>query len=326
MVVTECWKRMSEKPYGFLNVDKPAGLTSRDAVNRAVWLLQKRTGLRKIKVGHCGTRDPMATGVLVIGVGSATRLTTRVQQHRKTYRGSFQLGLTTATDDVTGEPIREVTIEAGQFSEASVRELLREFTGRISQVPPAFSAVKVGGKRAYKLARKGRTVEIKPREVDVYSLKMIRFSVGSQADLELEIECGSGTYVRSIGRDIGDRLGCGAAMSSLSRTAIGPFPLESAVPLGELAVGNILEHLEPTALSVCHLPTRPLSKIETRRIFDGRPIERGQITEPGLPAGSTMDQDDIALLTPEGILAAIAIPGQIAGTLKPSVVFFRNPE
>ena len=317
---------MTEKPYGFLNVDKPAGLTSRDAVNRAVWLLKKRTGLRKIKVGHCGTLDPMATGVLVIGVGSATRLTTRVQQHRKSYCGSFQLGLTTTTDDVTGEARREVEIEAGQFSEASIRELLPEFTGRISQVPPAFSAVKVGGKRAYKLARKGKDVEIKPREVDVYSLELTEFSDGPRAEFELRVECGSGTYIRSIGRDIGHRLGCGATMSSLSRTAIGPFPLETAVPLGELDADNILEHLEPTALSVCHLPTRQLSEIETRRIFDGRPIERGEIVAPKLLADSTLDRDDIALLTPEGILAAIAIPGRIAGTLKPAVVFFRNPE
>lgn len=317
---------MTEKPHGLLNVDKPAGLTSRDVVNRAVWLLRKRTGLRQIKVGHCGTLDPMATGVLVIGVGTATRLTTRVQQHRKSYQGSFQLGLTTNTNDVTGETTRKVDVEPGQISESSIRELLPEFTGNISQVPPAFSAVKVNGKRAYKLARKGHDVEIKPRQVDVYSLEMTRFCDEPPAEIELRIECGSGTYIRSIGRDIGDRLGCGATMSALSRTAIGPFPLESAVPLGELDTDNILEHLQPTALSICHLPTRQLDKIETRRIFDGRPIERGEIAAPKMLADSTLDRDDIALLTPDGILAAIAIPGRIAGTLKPAIVFFRNPE
>lgn len=317
---------MTEKPYGLLNVAKPAGLTSRDAVNRVLWLIRKRTGMRQIKVGHCGTLDPMATGVLVIGVGSATRLTTRVQQHRKSYRGSFRLGLTTTTDDVTGETKREVAIETGQIDAAAIRDLLPEFTGRISQVPPAFSAVKVDGKRAYKLARKGKEVEIRPRDVDVYSIEVTRFTEGPPTEFELQIECGSGTYIRSIGRDIGNRLGCGAAMSALSRTAIGPFPLEAAVPLGELDTENILEHLQPMALSVCHLPTRQLDRIETQRIFDGRPIQRGDIAPPEMLADASLDQDDIALLTPEGILAAIAIPGRIAGTLKPSVVFFRNPE
>lgn len=316
---------MTVIPFGLLNVDKPAGLSSRDVVNRVQWLLRRRAGMRKIKVGHCGTLDPLATGVLVISVGSSTRLTTRVQQHRKSYQASFILGQTTNTDDVTGTTTHEVAISPGELDENSVRGLLPEFTGRISQVPPVFSAVHVDGQRAYKLARKGKEVEIEPREVDVYSLEITRFSEGSFTEFDLKVECGSGTYIRSLGRDIGNRLGCGATMSALSRTAIGPFELREAIPLGDLEQDSIIEHLQSPALAVCQLPTRVLDEEETRRILNGRDIPRGFFEPPRLRAESADQNEDVALLTSTGVLIAIGAAGKIPDTLKPVTVFHGPP-
>jgi tRNA pseudouridine55 synthase len=319
-------KEMSEIPSGLLNIDKPEGRTSRDVVNRIQWLLRKRIGVRKIKVGHCGTLDPLATGVLVLGVGSSTRLMTRVQQHRKTYSGTFLLGCATNTDDVTGETIRETPIAPGEFDADSIRKLLPEFTGRISQVPPVFSAVHVDGKRAYELARKGKEVEIAPREVDVYSLEVTRFDDSSPPEFDLCVECGSGTYIRSLGRDIGERLGCGATMSALSRSGIGPFELQEAVPLGELDQENILDSLQPSAVAVCHLPTRILDEEETRRIRSGRDIPRGSFEPPRLRAESADLNEEVALLSSTGELIAVGAPGKIPGTLKPATVFHGPPD
>jgi tRNA pseudouridine55 synthase len=316
---------MTEIPTGLLNVDKPDGFTSRDVVNRVLWLLRRGTGVRRIKVGHCGTLDPLATGVLVISVGSSTRLTTRVQQHRKTYLASFLLGQTTNTDDVTGTTTREVSLSAGEVDDDSIRRLLPDFTGRISQVPPVFSAVHVDGERAYELARKGKEVEIAPRDVDIYSLELTRFSAEPRPEFDLQVECGSGTYIRSLGRDIGNRLGCGATMSALSRTGIGPFELQEAIPLGELEQDNIVEHLQPPAVAVCHLSTRVLDEGETRRILSGRDIPRGSFEPPRLRAESAVLEDEVALLSSTGELIAIGAAGKIPDTLKPVTVFHGPP-
>ena len=316
---------MTGIPTGLLNVDKPAGFSSRDVVNRIQWLLRRRTGMRKVKVGHCGTLDPLATGVLVVSVGSSTRLTIRVQQHCKSYQASFILGQTTDTDDVTGTTTREVAITPGEFDEGSIRDLLPEFTGRISQVPPVFSAVHVDGQRAYKLARKGKEVQIEPRDVDVYSLEITRFSEVPHTEFDLKIVCGSGTYIRSLGRDIGNRLGCGATMSALSRTGIGPFELREAIPLGDLEQDNIFEHLQPPALAVCHLPTRVLDAEETRRILNGRDIPRGFFEPPRVRAVSADLNADVALLNSTGELIAIGAAGKIPDTLKPVTVFHGPP-
>ena len=315
---------MQELPNGLLNVDKPKGVTSRDVVNRVLWLLRRRTGLRRIKVGHCGTLDPMAVGVLVIGVGPSTRLVTRVQQYRKTYRGSFVLGRTTTTDDVTGETTQEVAIDPDCFSECSIQELLAGFTGRISQVPPTFSAVHVNGRRAYELARKGREVEMTPRTVEIYSIELTKFSDGLPPEFDLKIECGSGTYIRSIGRDIGQRLGCGATMTGLLRTDIGPFRIQEAVPLGELDQDNIVEHLQAPAMAVCHLPLRMLDEEETLRILNGRDILRGHIQPAQLSSDSAAAAESVALMNTHGILVAIAVSGRVPGTLKPDTVFYRS--
>lgn len=209
--------------HGFLNIHKPAGCTSRDAVNRVV----RRT--RQKRCGHAGTLDPLATGVLVIALGPATRLVEYVQDQTKRYRAVFQLGLESDTDDVEGNVV-VVPVERPPRRD-EVEQVLAQFVGTIEQRPPAYSAIKVQGKRAYDLARKGNVVELAARPVYVESIVIESYAYPR---LEVTITCGSGTYIRSIGRDAGKLLGTGAVMSDLVRTAVGSFTLETALTLEQL--------------------------------------------------------------------------------------------
>jgi tRNA pseudouridine55 synthase len=213
---------MAELGY-FLNIDKPAGMTSRDVVNRVVQQVRTK------RVGHAGTLDPMATGVLVVAVERATRLVEFVQQQPKTYEAEFRLGESSDTDDAEGVvqvhkvdrlPTRE-EIDAG----------LREFIGTVEQIPPRFSALKIQGTAAYRLARKGVEVELRPRLVRIDSIEVLHWEYPR---LEVRIACGSGTYIRSIARDLGMAFGTGGLMSRLRRTAIGDFRVEQAAGLEEL--------------------------------------------------------------------------------------------
>ena len=209
---------------GFINVDKPEGCTSRDVVNR----IQKLAG-RNIKIGHAGTLDPLATGVLVICVGRATKLVPWLHELTKDYEAKFLLGQSSNTDDVTGEVTRHegvVPPTSEQIASAVASQI-----GVIMQRPPAFSAIKIDGQRAYKAARRGDEVDLDERPVTVHDIQILR---EHYPELSLCIECGSGTYIRSIGRDIGEKLGCGATMSALTRTAIGPFSVGDAITLEEL--------------------------------------------------------------------------------------------
>ena len=253
---------------GLLNVDKPAGMTSRQVVD----LVQKL--VRPAKVGHAGTLDPMATGVLIVCVGAATRLMTRVQQARKRYVGRFLLGKRSDTDDTDGD-----IVQGGDWSGITLADLeqtLPEFLGTIQQTPPQISAVKVAGQRAYNLARRGVNVELEPRPVEVFSLKISMFN---PPEFELEIECGSGTYVRSIGRDMGERLQCGAVMSALTRTSIGRFELADAVPLGSLNAMSLKDALLVPHAAVAELPQRRLNPAEIVFIRQGRPIPWGLLPD-----------------------------------------------
>jgi tRNA pseudouridine55 synthase len=254
----------SDKPMNFcgvLNVDKPAALTSRDVVNRVVPLV------RPAKVGHAGTLDPLATGVLVVCVGHATRLIGLVQEGRKRYEGCFRLGQTSDTDDITGT-VTSVS-DCAHITREAIEALLPEFTGRILQTPPQYSAIHVQGRRAYDLARRGETVEIAARPVDVFSITLKRFE---RPDFELEVECGSGTYIRSIGRDLGLRLGCGALMTDLRRTSVGPFDVDDAVPLDQITADSVGQVLKPAINIVSHLPRQLLSESELTAIRQGKSV------------------------------------------------------
>ena len=223
---------------GLLLVDKPSGVTSHDVVDR----VRRATGVRK--VGHAGTLDPMATGLLVLGVGRATRLLRFLGDLEKWYEGTARLGEVTDTLDADGEIVRTSPVDV---DEESLRDAMAAFRGDILQKPPAYSAVKVGGRRMYAAARKGETLEAELRPVHIDVFDLLRFD-GRDADFR--VACSSGTYVRSLVADVGEKLGCGAHLVRLVRTRIGPFDLGDARPPED--PGDPL----PLERAVAHLPRR----------------------------------------------------------------------
>lgn len=253
---------------GFLNINKPQGPTSRAVVDTVNRLLRELGFTRSTlpKVGHAGTLDPMATGVLVVCVGDATRLIDLVQSRPKEYLGTFVLGCRSDTDDVTGQVVAGDVARAAAISREELDSALVPFRGRIEQAPPAFSAVRVGGQRAHKLARRGKEVELSARTVEVHRLEVVRFD---PPDLTLDIECGSGTYIRSIGRDLGERLGCGAAMSALCRTRVGPFDLSQAIAPELLTADSLAERILPCSVAATHLPAYACDADEIDKLSHG---------------------------------------------------------
>ncbi|HEX2089210.1 MAG TPA: tRNA pseudouridine(55) synthase TruB [Actinomycetota bacterium] len=237
---------------GLLLIDKPSGITSHDAVDR----VRRVLGVRK--VGHAGTLDPSATGLLLIGVGRATRLLRFLGDLPKTYEGTGVLGVETTTLDAEGEVVRESSVEV---TESALREALAGFIGRLEQVPPAYSAVKVGGEKLYRAARAGRTVEAAPRSVEVFAFDLAGFI---SPRFEFAVRCSSGTYVRSLVADVGARLRCGAHLASLRRTAIGPFSVEEAVSPDEP------RPLLPLERAVEHLPSLTLQEDEAKAAVHGQ--------------------------------------------------------
>jgi tRNA pseudouridine55 synthase len=183
-------------------------------------------GTPKIKVGHAGTLDPLAEGLMVICTGKATRRAMELTAQDKRYRATFWLGQTSASDDLETEP--EPVADVQPPSETQIRKALEHFTGVQMQVPPVFSAKKIDGKRAFKSARKGQHVEMRPAPVEVFSMELLRYE---WPELELHIHCSKGTYIRSLARDLGEHLGCGALMSALLRTAVGQFQLDQAMTM-----------------------------------------------------------------------------------------------
>ncbi|MFL5338824.1 MAG: tRNA pseudouridine(55) synthase TruB [Gemmataceae bacterium] len=242
---------------GLLVLDKPGGMTSRDALNRV-----QRRFPRGTRIGHTGTLDPLATGVLVVCVGQATRLAEYVQSMRKTYRSTFLLGARSDTDDADGT----VTPVEGprEISRAEIETSLAAFVGEIEQTPPAYSAAKVTGQRAYDLARRGEDVDLKPRRVLIYGIDILACSWPT---LEVEVRCGKGTYIRSIARDLGDRLGCGGYVQVLRRMRVGPFSVDDAVGLDSES-----PPLRPVAEALAELPHVVVSADEAVRLRQGQTI------------------------------------------------------
>jgi tRNA pseudouridine55 synthase len=245
-----------------LLVDKPAGITSHDVVDRV------RRALATRKVGHAGTLDPIATGLLVLGVGRATRLLRFLADLPKTYEGTGVLGVETATLDADGPVVREVTVRVG---ERDVRAVMAELVGRIEQVPPAYSAVKVGGRPLYRAARRGETVTVPPRPVTVYSFDLIRFR---SPRFDVRVQCSAGTYVRSLVAEVGARLGCGAHLAALRRTAVGPFDVREARPPDD--PGDPL----PVERAMAHLPAVNVEDEEARAAGHGRVLGPAGLSGP----------------------------------------------
>lgn len=254
---------------GILLVDKPKGITSHDAVDR----VRRVLGIKK--VGHAGTLDPMASGLLVMGVGRGTRLLRFLADLDKEYEGTGRLGVETDTLDAEGEVVRTAPVDV---SEEDLRSAMKALTGEIQQRPPAFSAVQVGGERLYKAARRGETIEAPPRAVRVEAFELERFT---SPDFEFRVICSSGTYVRSLVADAGTSLGTGAHLARLVRTRIGRFTLDGAKPPDE--VGDPL----PLEEAVGHLPRLDLSEEEAVAARHGRVL--GPPEGPGFHAA--MDPD-----------------------------------
>ena len=218
----------SDLPAGLVVVDKPAGMTSHDVVSRLRRLLNTR------RIGHAGTLDPMATGVLVCGVQRATKLLGYLPLEPKIYRGTVRLGVSTSTDDADGEPTG--ILDASKVGEPVILAGIADLSGAIEQVPSAVSAVKVGGRRAYALARAGEQVTLAARPVSVSRFELVELRRGDRVtDLDVLVECSGGTYVRALARDLGAALGVGGHLTALRRTRVGPFGLDVARTLDELA-------------------------------------------------------------------------------------------
>ena len=254
---------------GLLNIDKPAGLTSHDVVGR----VRRLAGLKR--VGHAGTLDPLATGVLLVALGRATRLIEYITGQPKTYRTTIRLGQTTDSYDAEGEIVAEAPV---QVDEAAIRAALDPFRGPIQQLPPMYSAIKRDGQPLYKLARQGIEVERQPRAVTIYELTLLAWQ---PPFLELEVVCSAGTYIRSLAHDLGQALDCGGHVTVLRRTAVGGFLVEEAVTLETLAVAGVASHLQPAERAVAHLPRLVLPAAQIQMLWDGKLIP----TEGDLAAG-----------------------------------------
>ncbi|SDS46239.1 tRNA pseudouridine(55) synthase TruB [Agrococcus carbonis] len=249
-------------PDGILLVDKPGGITSHTAVSRA------RRALGTRKVGHAGTLDPMATGLLILGIGPSTRLLTHMVGLDKTYTATIALGAATTTDDAEGEVT--TTADASHVSRADLAGPMAALTGDIEQVPSAVSAIKVDGQRAYDRVRAGEEVELRARPVTVARFDVLAFRPGARAEVDVVVDCSSGTYIRALARDLGEALGVGGHLTALRRTRIGPFavagaPLADALP--EPAAALLLP---PAAAASRILPVARLDDERAANLAHGR--------------------------------------------------------
>jgi len=290
--VTEAPRLPASATSGILLVDKPQGLTSHDVVART----RKAAGTRK--VGHAGTLDPMATGLLVLGLNSSTRLLTYLVGLDKEYFATIRLGQSTSTDDADGEVLVSSAVEG--ITEAMVLAGIAALTGKISQVPSSVSAIKVDGKRAYTLARAGETVILKAREVtisafDVIDIRLVVVGTTSFLDVDVRVECSTGTYIRALARDLGADLGVGGHLCALRRTKVGPFSVTDAATVDNLVPSEQL--LAPALVASQLFPTFSVVQQEVIDLVQGK-----RVVAPDLPA----TRGPIAILGPDGRLVGLA--------------------
>ncbi|WP_409331522.1 tRNA pseudouridine(55) synthase TruB [Trujillonella humicola] len=288
---------------GILLVDKPGGMTSHDVVARA------RRALSVRRVGHAGTLDPMATGLLVLGVGAATRLLGHLSGSDKTYEATIRLGQSTVTDDREGEVL--ATVPAGHLADDAVRAALAAQTGPLLQVPSSVSAVKVAGRRSYDRVRAGEDVVLEPRAVTVHRLEVHRLArpAPGLVDVDVTVVCTAGTYVRAIARDTGAALGVGGHLTALRRTASGPFTAEHAAPVEDaaaaLAAGGGRGVLGLTAAATAVFPARAVTTEEATALGYGQRVPA--TGAPGLTAAVDPHGRLVALLEDAGPTARVAV-------------------
>jgi tRNA pseudouridine55 synthase len=271
-------------------VDKPAGITSHDVVGRCRRIFGTR------KVGHAGTLDPMATGVLVVGIERATKILGLLTATDKSYAATIRLGQTTSTEDAEGEVLQ--TVPAGHVTEEAIGAALVPLRGQIAQIPSAVSAIKVDGERAYKLAREGRSVELaaRPVRIDRFDVVSVR-RVDDFVDVDVEVDCSSGTYIRALARDVGAALGVGGHLTALRRTRVGHYGLDESRTLDDLADAPRLSYPLDEACLLA-FPRRDLSAEEAESARHGRALTAAGID--GIYASTAPDGGVIALLCDEG--------------------------
>jgi tRNA pseudouridine55 synthase len=286
---------------GVLIIDKPAGITSHDVVARVRRIL----GIRQ--VGHFGTLDPFATGVLPVSVGKATRFAQFYLKSRKAYEGTIQFGFSTDTYDSTGQPTSESSLVV--LDRDMLEKLFREFTGRLMQTPPPFSAKHVGGVRAYELARQQKPVSLAPVEVEIYALELLGIE---RQDVQFAVECSGGTYVRSLAHDLGQKVRCGAYLAGLRRTGVAEFKESQAVTLERLAAAVEEKRLENCLVPLeALLPEFPELVVRGRQevgVRHGHAFELAQSTRVGrgANAGGAAVVALLKILNAERRLIAIA--------------------
>lgn len=244
---------------GFFNINKPKGWKSMQVIN----YLKRNLKLKKVKIGHMGTLDPIAEGVLIIAVNRAVRLFEFFKTLKKEYLLTVRLGVKTNTDDITGEKLEERTVP--QFTKEELNSTLKNFVGEIEQIPPKFSAIRVEGKRAYHLARNGKEVDLQPKKVKIYSLQLMEFIPPL---LQLKVECGSGTYMRALARDIGEKLGCGGTVADVKRIKVGEFHISESISPEEL-INNTDKHFIELTHTLFHLPSFEITSSELYYVKHG---------------------------------------------------------
>jgi tRNA pseudouridine55 synthase len=289
---------------GLLVVDKPAGLTSHDVVARVRRLARTR------KVGHAGTLDPMATGVLLLGIGKATRLLGHLALTEKEYSATIRLGAGTTTDDAEGEVVSTASVTS--LAEADVVAASESFVGQLLQVPSAVSAVKVAGRRAHERVRAGERVDLEARPVTVHELRVDRLRRSTDhLDVDVTVRCSSGTYVRAIARDLGAALGVGGHLTALRRTAVGPVGLSEATPLAGLEEAGTLPVVPMAAAVARFFPTVEVDEAAARDVRHGRFLQLPR--DPGT--------GPLAVLGPDGSFLALYRPQPDGAPGRPLAVF-----
>ncbi|HXF39398.1 MAG TPA: tRNA pseudouridine(55) synthase TruB [Blastocatellia bacterium] len=304
---------------GALTIDKPEGITSHDVVAR----VRRATRIRR--VGHAGTLDPFATGVLVCCIGPATRLVQFLVGLDKEYEATVRLGYATDTQDCTGTQITPLR-PSSELTVDDLRRVLTQFTGAQLQTPPMFSAKKIGGERLYKAAREGRSVEREAVNITVYSIELIEDEASplkenedGTRDFRVRLRCSSGTYVRTIAHDIGERLGVGAHLTTLRRTEVGHFTLASALTLDEaerMGIDELNNALISPSQMLAHLPVLVLNEEDVKRVINGRAVA---LSEKHSMGGEQIAQP-ISLCDSKGVLVAVGNSDPVKLLVNPSVV------
>lgn len=294
---------------GVLVVDKPAGPTSHDMVDRT----RRAFGLRR--VGHTGTLDPFATGVLPLCLGRATRLARFLGEGEKAYRATVRLGFATSTDDLTGTPLsdpRDVSLDEG-----AVRQALGQLVGTLDQLPPAYSARRVEGRRLYELARRGEAVPRSARAVTIHGIELLGFE---RDHAEIEVRCSPGTYIRALARDVGETLGVGGHLTALRRTRSGDFGLEGAVPGDDIAAGR--DQVVPLGELLPGVPVVRVGPAGRDRVRHGRDLGRDDVVA-GFPEAVV---ERVRILDESGDLLALAVPRRSEASGAPAVEPALHPD